>query len=66
MRVRFDREEDALYIRLDDSPVVESEEVRPGVVFDYDAQNRVVGIEVLNAQERLPTAKLGQVDFEVA
>ena len=40
--------------------------MRPGVVFDYDAQNRVVGIEVLNAQERLPTAKLGQVDFEVA
>jgi len=48
MKVRFDQEADALYIRLDDSPVAESEEVGPDVVLDFDANNRVVGIEVLN------------------
>jgi uncharacterized protein YuzE len=34
MRVRFDEGADALYVRIDEPPVVESEEVRPGVVLD--------------------------------
>jgi uncharacterized protein YuzE len=66
MRVRFDQEADALYIRLVDTPVQESDEVRPGVVLDYDADNRVVGIELLRIQERLPAAELRQIVFEVA
>jgi len=66
MKVRFDQEADALYIRLDESTVVDSEEVGLGVVLDFDANNRVVGIEVLNAQTRLPEAHLKQMLFEVA
>ncbi len=66
MKIRFDRSDDALYIRLDDAPIVESEEVRPGLVLDFDAQNRVVGIEVLDVQEKLPDAQLAQMNFEVA
>ncbi len=66
MKVRFDQEADALYIRLDDAPVIESEEVGPGIVLDFDAENRVVGIEMLNAQRRLPSAHLKQMLFEVA
>lgn len=46
MNLHFDPETDALYIRLDASPIVESEEVQPGVVLDFDADNWVVGIEV--------------------
>jgi uncharacterized protein YuzE len=65
MKVRFDEETDALYIRLNDAPVNESEEVSPGVVLDFDAENRVVGIEVLNVQKRLPDAHLKQIQFEV-
>lgn len=66
MKVRFDQDADALYIRLDDTPIAESEEVGPGIVLDFDADNRVVGIEVLNAQQRLPAAHLKQMLFEVA
>ena len=66
MKVRFDQDADALYIRIDDAPLAESEEVSPGVVLDFDAGNRVVGIEVLNAQQRLPAAHLKQIQFEVA
>ena len=43
MRLHVDEKADALYIRFDDSAVVESEEVRPGVVLDFDAQGRVIG-----------------------
>ncbi|MBA2753783.1 MAG: DUF2283 domain-containing protein, partial [Chloroflexia bacterium] len=36
-----------LYLRLDESPVIESEEVRPGVVLDFNADDQVVGFEIL-------------------
>ncbi len=48
MRIRIDKESDALYFRLDEARVVESEEVRPGVILDFDENSRVVGVEFLN------------------
>lgn len=66
MKVRFDEQTDALYIRILDSAIEESEEVSPGIVLDFDAEKRVVGIELLNVQKRLPGAQLKQIQFEVA
>lgn len=66
MKVHFDRESDALYIRLDDSRIVESEEVKPGVVLDFNEQNQVVGVEILDAGKRVPESSLKQMHFEVA
>ena len=51
MRTRYNRESDALYIRFAETEVSESEEVRPGIVLDFDSEGRVVGIEVLDASE---------------
>ncbi len=65
MKVHFDRESDALYIRLDDSKIVESEEVKPGVVLDFNEQNQVVGVEILDAGKRVPESSLKQMHFEV-
>lgn len=48
MRIHYDDNVDALYFRLDDSEVVESEEVKPRVVVDFNANKQVVGIEILN------------------
>ena len=58
MRLKVDREADALYLRLDDSPIIESEEVSPGIVLDFNAQNQVVGVEMLylSTLSRRPTA----------
>jgi len=36
MRVKIDLASDALYFRLDESKIVDSEEVRPGVILDFD------------------------------
>ena len=66
MKVRFDENADALYLRLDDSRIVESEEVQPGIVLDFDERNQVVGIEILQVKERVPLANLRQMQFEVA
>ena len=52
MRIRYDEKVDALYPRLDDSKVVESEEVQPGIVTDSNAKKQVVGIEVLGLKQR--------------
>ncbi len=66
MRMQYDEKADALYLRLDDSKIVDSQEVQPGIVLDFDANNQVVGIEVLRLKERVPSANLKQIQFEVA
>jgi len=66
MRIRYDEKMDALYIRLDDSKVVESEEVNPGIVLDFNAKKQVVGIEVLKLKQRVPKGDLQQLKILVA
>ena len=64
MKLKLDEETDTLYLRLDDSAIVESEEVQPGVVLDFNADNRVVGIEMLNISKRVARDKLLDFQFE--
>ena len=52
MEAQYDPAADAMYIRLADGTVADSDEVRDGVVLDYDANGRVLGIEVLNLSRR--------------
>ena len=66
MKMHYDQKTDALYLRLDDSKIIESAEVQPGIVLDYDANNQVVGVEILRVQERVPAADLKRLDFKVA
>ena len=66
MRIRDDEKVDALYLRLDDSKVVESEEVKPGIVLDFNAKKQAVGIEVLNLRRRVPKADLQPLKVLVA
>lgn len=49
MNTRYDPDSDALYIRLAEIPVLESQEVAPNIILDFDAEGRVVGIEILHA-----------------
>jgi hypothetical protein len=43
---------------------VESEEVSPGVVLDYNSENQVVGVEILNLSRRAPRLEPGKLEFE--
>ena len=58
MRLHFDKQAEAVYLRLDDTKVIDSEEVRPGVVLDFNEHNHVVGIELLNLKDRVPRVDL--------
>src|SRR6185503_20021252 len=66
MKMHYDEQVDALYLSLDESDVVESEEVKPGIILDFNAAGEVVGIEVLDVKRRVPSADLKQLEFEVA
>jgi uncharacterized protein YuzE len=60
MKLHVDKDADALYLRLDDSKIIESEEIAPGVVVDYNRKNAVVGVEVLHLSRRVPKSKAGK------
>lgn len=66
MKIRVDEQADALYLRLDDSAIVESREVAPGVVLDYNAHNQVVGIELLHLSKRTPKLDLRELLIQTA
>ncbi|CAG0945828.1 hypothetical protein ANRL1_02584 [Anaerolineae bacterium] len=66
MRLKLDRTNDALYLRLDETAIIESEEVEPGVVLDFDKQGRVVGIEILDLSSRTDPDKLRVFQLETA
>ncbi|MYK26874.1 MAG: DUF2283 domain-containing protein [Dehalococcoidia bacterium] len=64
MKLDVDSEADALYLRLDDSEIVQSEEVSPGVVLDYNDANEVVGVEMPRLSKRSPGLNLTDLHFE--
>ena len=64
MKLNLDEDTDTLYLRLDESAIVESEEVQSRVVLDFNADNQVVGIEMLNISKRVEREKLLDFHFE--
>ncbi|MXX52400.1 MAG: DUF2283 domain-containing protein [Dehalococcoidia bacterium] len=58
MEINYDSRSDMLYIGLRVSPSVESEEVAPGIVVDYDKDNKVVGIEITDGSKYADTSAL--------
>ena len=64
MRLKVDKENDALYFRLDESSIVESEEVQPGVILDFNVEGKVVGIEILNLSSRMSSEQLKVLQYE--
>ena len=66
MRLQVDKEADALHLRLDDSAIVESVEVVPGVVLDFNEAEEVIGVEMLRLSMRSVDVDLSALEFETA
>ena len=64
MRLRLDKESDASYFRLDETAILDSEEVQPGMILDFNVDGRVVGVEILNIRTRVPAEQLQVLQFE--
>ena len=63
MKVTYDAEVDVLRILFRDAPIEESDEDKPGVILDYDKDGNVIGLEVLNASQRVENPRA--VDYAV-
>ncbi len=66
MKIKVDKDTDTLYFRLDENKIIESEEVQPGVILDYDENNQVVGVEFLNISKRATIDELSSMQFQMA
>ena len=64
MKLKIDKESDALYFRLDEAAIVESEEVQPGVILDFNAEGKVVGIEILALSKRVNPDQFKILQYE--
>ncbi|MBZ0141812.1 MAG: DUF2283 domain-containing protein [Pseudorhodoplanes sp.] len=66
MRMRVDHGADAVYLNLTDRPIKDSAEVADGIVVDYDAEDRIVGVEILDASKRTDNPDvLKQFNFDL-
>jgi uncharacterized protein YuzE len=53
MKIIYDRETDSLSIVLRPGKVAESDEVRDGLIFDYDKAGKLISLELLDASEQV-------------
>ena len=65
MKIKVDLESDALYFRISEDQIEESEEVSNGLVIDYNASGKVVGIEILNVKEKFKMEDLLGLKIEI-
>ena len=53
MKVIYDPDTDTLSLLFRDEPVAESDELREGLIIDYDGDGRIISVEVLNASKHV-------------
>ena len=64
MKLIYDRDVDVLTVILKEMPVEESDEVREGIILDYDAHGNLVAMEILDASQLI--AQPAGVEFQLA
>ncbi|MCL2131001.1 MAG: DUF2283 domain-containing protein [Lentimicrobiaceae bacterium] len=64
MKVKYDKEQDILYLSFSNETVFESDEDKKGIILDYSTKGHIVGIEVLNASKQVGSPV--KVEYEYA
>ncbi len=64
MRIEYDREVDALYVRLQEKYVARTIEIEEGLNLDLDEDGKLIGLEVLDATEKYSLADIFNVATE--
>lgn len=64
MNVIYDQKTDTLHFELKPGPIAESDEHKPGIIFDYDAAGNIVSIEILDASRHV--ADVRNLRFHIA
>ena len=66
MKVNYDARTDTLTIELRSGTVAESDESKPGVILDFDAEGNLLGLEILDASRRVDETKTVQIEVSAA
>lgn len=64
MNIEFDPAVDAAYLRLTEADIVDSEEIATDIVYDFDANEHIVGIELLRVRANLPHFAVVPLPFQ--
>jgi uncharacterized protein YuzE len=64
MKLEYDMEVDALYIRIEETEITRTEELEEGVNLDFNSEGRLIGIEILNALERYNPSDIFTISTE--
>jgi len=64
MKIEYSKSIDALYIKLKEAKIVDSKDIEEGVTVDFDENGHIVGIEILDASEKLDIANLVNISIE--
>lgn len=65
MHISYDTKADALYIKLKDGEFKRNREVEPGIVLDLGPDDQLLGIEILDASEKLNLSDISKVSIEM-
>lgn len=52
MRIEYDKEVDALYIRIQEKKVSKTREIEEGINLDLDEEGKIIGLEIIGAATR--------------
>jgi len=64
MRIRIDKDADAMYIELSDAPFSKNQKIDNSTIVDMDNKGNIIGIEVLNVSKRISKDFLSTVSVE--
>lgn len=64
MKIEYSKNVDALYIKIREAKVVDSMDIEEGVTIDLDEKGHIVGIEILDASEKLELSDLVNISIE--
>jgi len=64
VKIEYDKEVDALYIRLQEKYVARTLEIEEGLNLDLDEEGKLIGLEVLDATERYTLSDIFNISTE--
>ncbi len=65
MKINYDEKVDILYIKLKETDYYESDEIKEGIILDYDKKGNVIAIEILDVSNYMPLHELSTVHFNI-
>jgi uncharacterized protein YuzE len=58
MSTIYDPDANALYVKFSDEKIEKTQELSPGIILDFDKRGHIVGIEMLDAKQKLSESTL--------